>query len=176
VANPAIVEDRISLAVIAALRKLMLQRVIRDRWVRLGYITTMNEGCDGGASSDANEGELRALAARFVDLWQRQLKIMAEDPALSEMMAAYRKFGAPGFGTGGGTDESGTPNDSSGKTATSGTAPGAEAADASSRQRGIELDELARRVAACEERLAQLEKGTVGGSASAGKRARKPKT
>jgi hypothetical protein len=175
VANPAIIEDRVSLAAIAALRNLMLRRVIRDRRARLGYIAAMNEGEGNGAPAGGNEDELRALASHFIDLWQRQLEIMAHDPALSELMAAYSKFGAQNLGIDAGADDNGTPNDSSAETTTSGSAAGTAANNASPRQRSSELDELSRRVAACEERLAQLEEGTGGGSRNANKRPRKPK-
>ncbi|MEE8171445.1 MAG: hypothetical protein V3T62_00785 [Alphaproteobacteria bacterium] len=175
-AKSAIIEDRFSLAAIAALRKLMLRRVIADRCARLGYIATMNERNGGGGSSSGNRDELQALASRFVDLWQRQLEIMAQDPGLSEMMAAYSNFGAQALGAGGARDENGTPDDSNGETANSDTSAGAAAAHASSRQRRSELDELSRRVAACEKRLAQLEKRAGAGSGSARKRTQKATT
>jgi hypothetical protein len=176
----AIIEDQISLAAIAALRKSMLRRVIGDDCTGLGYIAAMNEQNGDSESASENEDEIQALASRFVDLWQRQLEIMADDPALRGMMAAFTGFAPPASQTGGAFDQNGTSDDSqdsatSGKSATSETADGAAPAGSSSRQRGDQLDELTRRLAACEERLAALEKGAQGGSGSARKRPRKTK-
>ena len=125
----------------------------------MGYIAAMDEGNGGGnEASGENRDELQALASRFVNLWQRQLEIMAADPALNEMMAAYSNFGIQATHSGGG-DENGSADDSIGTRAKSDSAAGATAARSASRQRGGELDELARRVAACEKRLAELERG-----------------
>ncbi len=148
----------------------------RDRGAGLGYIAAMDEGNGGGnEASGENRDELQALASRFVNLWQRQLEIMAADPALNEMMAAYSNFGIQATHSGGG-DENGSADDSSGTRAKSDSAAGATAARSASRQRGGELDELARRVAACEERLAQLERGAGTTSGGARKRPRKAKS
>lgn len=136
----------------------------------------MDEHGGGSGSSSRNENELQALASQFVDLWQRQLEVMSADPALSEMMAAFAKFGTQATGAGGGADENGTANDSSGDATPTGTATRAAPTDAASRQRGSELDELSRRVAACEKRLAQLEQATGAGSGSARKRPGKSRT
>jgi hypothetical protein len=134
------------------------------------YVAGMT-GQDGDGSSTVNSAELQAFAARFIDLWQRQLETMAADPALRDMMAATSQFAPPAPGASEKKDENGTSDDSqnSGNTAPDGAA----AAAASSRRRGIELDELARRVAACEERLADLEKRAKAPSGSARKRSRK---
>ncbi len=187
----AIIEDKFSLAAIAALRKSMLRRVISDRRASLGYITAMNERNDGGApagekggSAGEKEDEIQALAPRFVDLWQRQLEIMADDPALRQMMTAFSSFMAPAAPStlaGGGLDQNGISDESqigtaSDKSAKSDGAAGTAAAGSSSRQRGDQLDEFTRRLAACEERLAALEKGAKGGSASAKKSPRKTKS
>ena len=157
------------------MRKLMLRRVIGDRGVGLGYIAAMDEGNGGDGPAGEKQDELQALASRFVDLWQRQLEIMAADPTLNEMMAAYSNFGIQAADSGGG-DENGSADDGSGKTAGSGASAGAAAAGPASRQRGGELDELARRVAACEERLAQLEQRAGTRSGGARKRPRKAKS
>jgi len=127
----------------------------------------MNEHGDDNGSSSGNGDELQALASRFVDLWQRQLEIMAADPALSETMAAYAKFGAQAPDAGGSADENGTAHDSSGDTATTGDPAGTAPAHAAFGQRSSELDELSRRIAACEKRLAQMEQatGAAGGDA-----------
>ncbi|MDP7504746.1 MAG: hypothetical protein QF774_12020, partial [Nitrospinota bacterium] len=44
-----------------------------------------------GGSAGEKEDEIQVLAARFVDLWQRQLEIMADDPALRQMMTNKRR-------------------------------------------------------------------------------------
>jgi hypothetical protein len=136
----------------------------------------MNERNGDGGSSGGNKDELQALASRFVDLWQRQLEIMAEDPALSEMMAAYSNLGARAPGAGGGGDEGTSGDDGSAKTADSDGTAGAQAARPASRQRGGELDELTRRIAACEKRLAELERGAGAARGGTRKRTRKTKT
>ena len=76
----------------------------------------------------------------------------------------------------GGTGKDGNPDDNSGDKGSSGATAGTAAAQPASRQRCGELDELARRLAACEERLAQLEQ--IGGAASGSprKRAQKAKS
>ena len=179
-ANSAIIEDQNSLAAIAALRKSMLRRVIGDRSTGLGYIAAMNERDGGDGAASGKQDEIQALASRFVDLWQRQLEIMANDPALREMMTAFSGFMAPGAQAGGGRGQNGNSDDDQdstkrGHSTKSDAAGGAAAAGAPSRQRSDELDELTRRLTACEERLAALEKGTKGGSGSTRKRPRKTK-
>jgi len=187
------------------MRNLMLRRVIGDREARLGYIAAMNnerggDGGDGGSGDNGSPGEdqLQAIASRFIDLWQRQMEIMAEDPALREWMNAYTNLGAQteaavrgaqteaavrGAQTEAavrGAREDGNPDDDSGDKgpsgAPAGATTGAKAAQPASRQRGGELDELTRRLAACEERRAQLERAAGTASGSAGKRTRKAKS
>jgi hypothetical protein len=92
--------------------------------------------------------DLASLAKRYVDLWQDQLIAMAADPDLAGVFA--RVVGEltplarpPGSADGGGTSRP----------------AGAAAAAAASRDRSDDLDQLARRVAALEERLAALEAG-----------------
>ncbi len=110
----------------------------------------------------AEPPDLANLAKRYLDLWQEQLIAMAADPDLADGLARLLAglapaswpppFGAPAY---------------------DGSPPGAAAAAPASRQRGDALDELARRLAAVEDRLAALETGAPGG----GKRAAaKPRT
>lgn len=105
----------------------------------------------------AEPPDLASLAKRYLDLWQEQLIAMAADPELADSMArllaglvppGYRQWPA-----GAGLDAG---------------APGAAAAAAASRERGDRLDDLARRLAAVEGRLAALEAGVQRG----GERAR----
>jgi hypothetical protein len=77
------------------------------------------------------------LARRFIDLWQQQVAAMAGDPALVEMAL---RFMAP-FAAGAGGER----------------APRAAPAAAAPGDVLARLDELARRLAVCEERLAALE-------------------
>ena len=156
------------------------------RWdysVEMGPTSIVLESSPRGSIIEpghARRDEIQALASRFVDLWQRQLEIMANDPALREMMTAFSGFMAPGAQAGGGRGQNGNSDDDQdstkrGHSTKSDAAGGATAAGAPSRQRSDELDELTRRLAACEERLAALEKGTKGGSGSTRKRPRKTK-
>lgn len=126
------------------------------------------------SGQDKNAAELKTLAARFVDLWQRQFETMAEDPALSQMMATYSNFAANAASK---FDQNGTSDDSRNSAARGATGGPAGAAThgAASGQRSNELDELARRLAVCEERLTALEGGAATGSRGARKRPRKTK-
>ena len=82
--------------------------------------------------------EFEQLAKDFVDLWQQHLAQTLSDPALAAWATAWlasMPAAAPGDGEPGGT-------------APAGAAPGAV---------GQRLDELASRLARCEERLDSLE-------------------
>ena len=87
------------------------------------------------------QDDLARLAQDFVDLWQEHMAAAAADPALlawtRAWMAPLQAAAADGDGP-----------------AQRPPAPGAAPGDLGSR-----LDEFARRLAACEERLAALERG-----------------
>jgi hypothetical protein len=137
--------------------------------------------------------DLEEIARRYLELWQRQLTGMAGDPQFAEAAAramelAYenaRLFADAArmgpFAAWGGpaqdadrdaqdeektTRRGGTPSDA-------GTgAPGAAAHRGSSGDAERNVDELTRRVAALEERLAALEAGAGGGGGGAARRRR----
>src|SRR6185437_8449396 len=112
----------------------------------------------------AEPPDLASLAKRYVDLWQEQLIAMAADPDLAESLARLLRGLVPG----------GWPP-SPGACANDGAAPGAPAAPPPPGQRGDALDELARRLAAAEQRLSALEAraGPGGGRAAAKPRRRR---
>jgi hypothetical protein len=105
--------------------------------------------------------DLANLAKRYVDLWQDQLSAMAADPELAESMARLLAALVPPTWLrwpGATRDEAAAP-------------AGAAAAGAAPLDGDGGLAELARRLAAVEERLAALEAGTRGGGTGArGKR------
>jgi hypothetical protein len=103
----------------------------------------------------AEPPELASLAKRYLDLWQEQLTAMAADPDLAESLARLLAGLAP----------PGWPQ-WPGAAARDGAASGPAAAAAPPRQRGVAVDEFARRLAAVEKRLAALEAGTRRGGKS----------
>jgi len=116
--------------------------------------------------------DLDALAKRFLDLWQAQVAASVSDPALAEAIAQMMAGapGAPGasHAAPGGQAHAGI----AAFTAAAGGAPAAAAAPGAGDERLVELD---RRLAACEERLAALERaaGGAGGGARAKPRKRR---
>ena len=66
----------------------------------LGMNANASDG-DGGVGTDAPPG-LDSLARRFLDLWQEQAALMAEDPAATEAMAQMLAFWQPFLGAAGG--------------------------------------------------------------------------
>src|SRR5690348_6890784 len=96
--------------------------------------------------------DLASLAKRYVDLWQDQLIAMAADPDLAGVFARIVSELTPL------AQPPGTPD---GRRAS--RTAGAAAPAAASRYRGDDVDQLARRVAALEERLAALEAVAGGG-------------
>ncbi|BBK34287.1 hypothetical protein STHU_49210 [Allostella humosa] len=119
----------------------------------------------------ADPPDSAALARRFVTLWQEQMLAVAADPAMAEATARWlslfapaasltQAFSAPAFAappvapaaaTGAQHDPVATP-------APAGTAAAAGASGAG----GHDLDQLARRMAALEERIAGLESALRG--------------
>jgi hypothetical protein len=129
--------------------------------------------------------DVDALARRFLDLWQEQLTIMAADPELADGLAkllaglsasaGLAPFLAglaaapagPGIGEGSEPGEHGQCGRHTDRDAAR-----AAAADAASRGGGLALDELARRLADVERRLARLEDAAGGGATARPRRRR----
>jgi hypothetical protein len=111
--------------------------------------------------------EIEKLAEQFFALWQQQLAAVAADDTLAETtmrLAGMFSAGAAAMGNvaeyarkSGGIGPDDQPADS-GKSGAGAARPAA--GDAASLDHGGELDELRRRVADLEERLARLEAGT----------------
>ena len=115
------------------------------------------------SEEDDKPADFDRLARRYLDLWQGQLSGFTADPALTEQMtrlfaAANAQFasalqaaqGASHAGTSPGTSTPGTPT------------PGTSPAPAASGNGADELDELRKRVAALEARVAELEAARSG--------------
>ncbi len=116
--------------------------------------------------------DLDALAKRFLDLWQAQVAASVSDPALADWIAQLMA-GAPGAPDALNAAPRGQAHAGiAAFTAAAGGAPAAAAAPGAGDERLVELD---RRLAACEERLAALERaaGEAGGGARAKPRKRK---
>ena len=95
----------------------------------------------------AEPPDLASLAKRYLDLWQEQLIAMAADPELAESLARLLAgLMPPGWAGTVSGEPAGTPAPAA--------APG---------ERGDQLDELLRRLAAVEERVAALEAGARAG-------------
>lgn len=117
--------------------------------------------------------DLERLANAYLDLWQDQMAAMAADPVLTETMS--RLFALTSAGAGPAfsqeAEQSRDANRQNSKQSGNGaeptTAAGAEAAAAAPRDGGYDLGELARRIAAIEERLAALESGSGDGGGGA---------
>ena len=103
----------------------------------------------------ADPPEFDALAKRFLDLWEQQASAFAADPDVAAAMAAIldpaNLAGLRGRASGLSRENAAT------GTRKAASQDRAEAAHHSSRERDDDLVELARRVAACEERIAALE-------------------
>ncbi|MEE8202591.1 MAG: hypothetical protein V3R74_02415 [Alphaproteobacteria bacterium] len=119
----------------------------------------------------ADAPDLDSLARRFLDLWQDQVAATVSDPALADWMA--RLLAAPaGAVSGRGQPENEQEDDADAAAARPrGAAPAAAASGAGDGS----VEQLARRLAACEERLAALEsrlEGARGGARRAPRRGR----
>ncbi|OAN52294.1 hypothetical protein A6A04_00950 [Paramagnetospirillum marisnigri] len=139
-----------------------------DRGGALGYSSPMSD----------TPPDFNALARRYLDLWQEQVAAVAADPALGEAVArgvammtqtAVAVAEATGVARNGGvrgaaaSARNGAGSDE-GTVSPGGTAPDRpQAAATASDDPRLHHDELARRVAALEERVATLE-ATFGGS------------
>ncbi|CAA7624063.1 conserved hypothetical protein [Candidatus Terasakiella magnetica] len=132
--------------------------------------------------------DFKALARRYLDLWQDQVAAVATDPALAEAVArgvammtqsAAAVAQATGLKCGatapvGGkpeADERKTPSSTDGQPQAGAQTPAAASDDAR-----LNHDELARRIGALEERIAVLEAalGGSGGKAAAKPRRKRP--
>jgi hypothetical protein len=109
--------------------------------------------------------DLKALASRYVDLWEDQIAALATDPALSELFRAWMGLAGMGMAGAGPLPWTGFAAGvaGEGRTETKPTGSGSEArtapAAAASVDRRDDLARLAERLAALEERLARLESG-----------------
>ncbi len=105
-----------------------------------------------GLDKDDPSGEFDRLARRYLDLWQNQLSGLAADPAVTEQIARLLAAANAQVASVIQAAQSG-PDASTAASPTPGTAPPA----AASRHGADDLDELRRRMAALEERVAELE-------------------
>jgi hypothetical protein len=112
-------------------------------------------GYSAGMASDKDDlsGEFDQLARRYLDLWQSQLSGLTADPALTEQIA--RLFAAANAQVASVIQAAQAGSHAATRTpsAASGTAPAA----APSGHGADDLDELRKRVAALEARIARLE-------------------
>src|SRR5262245_41346976 len=122
--------------------------------------------------------DLKALASRYLDLWEDQIAALAQDPALSELFRAW--MGLAGMGMAGAGSLPWGPGAGVRGDGRTETRPGARqpqdrpaAAAAPSLDRGDDLARIAERLAALEKRLARLESGRGGGAENPGGRSRK---
>jgi hypothetical protein len=119
----------------------------------------------------ADPSDLEALAKRFLDLWERQAAAITTDPELGAAMTQMMNLAGLPVSPGA-TEKVDEDGPSPSRTGASGT----PAAPAASRGRHDDLAELARRVAACEERIVALEARASKGRANSGKGSRRRRT
>jgi hypothetical protein len=115
--------------------------------------------------------DMEALARRFLALWQEQLLATAADPALAAALARTLTLAGATLAPWTALVEAGA-RSRDGEAAAH-AADGAPAAPAPSRDRDDAVAELARRLAALEERVAQMEAGARGGGSRPRERARR---
>ena len=119
----------------------------------------------------ADPADLKALAQRYLDFWQEQASALAADPATADMVA--KLFGSSGLGAfaaGSAATSSGQHDDTDRKSETredepesgGATPPGTAAAGPASVADRDRVDELLRRIARLEERVADLERALAG--------------
>lgn len=129
--------------------------------------------------------DLKALAERYLDLWEEQFAAAAADPALAAAMAAWlgpwrtlAAAGAPGGGTTKrGSDERATGASKTARATTAGAASGTAAAGAASGDGGRGLERIVEQLERIERRLDALERKRPGkgGGAGAGARGGRPR-
>ena len=131
-------------------------------------------------SDDPRDPEI--LARRFLDLWQEQVAASVADPALAQWLARFMTT-QPGAATAGNAAAP-AGNAANGQAfadifaamSQSYASHGAPASAPASGPGDDRVDELARRLAEFERRLAALESGPGGAGAKSGKRPRKRQT
>ena len=81
----------VSLALIIAMRNLMLRRVIEDRRVQLSYISAIAMP----SSSDSFPGKagFQAFGSQIFGFWLQQTETTAKGPALHRRMSAFTSLG-----------------------------------------------------------------------------------
>jgi len=146
----------------------------------------------------AERVDIDELARRYLDLWQDQMTALAGDrefaESLQKLMTAMGTAGdagataapefqrawmgvmtgqQPGQQTG---QPPGQPTKATADDGTPGRAPGAPAAAAAPDGGSADLDQLARRLAALEERIAALEAGAKPSRGGARSKSRKPRS
>jgi hypothetical protein len=117
----------------------------------------------------AEPPDLEDLARRYLDLWQQQMTQIAADPELAETV---RRLFGPWLG-------GGWPPATYARTdgeRTDGATSRSASDRAPSRDRGDELELVARRLADVEKRLAALESGAQGGRRKAPARPRRTRS
>jgi hypothetical protein len=105
--------------------------------------------------------DIEALARRYLDLWQDQASALAGDAELARQLGRWLTLIQSGMAHALQT------------AATAAAAPGTATPAAASGGGQPDLDELARRFALLEERIARLEAGVGGKRKPAGRRARR---
>ena len=126
--------------------------------------------------------DLKALASRYLDLWEDQIAALAQDPALSELFRAWMGLAAMGVAGMGPVPWTGLAAGVRGdgrteaKPSAGRTPVGTTAAAAASVDRGHDLVGVAERLAALEKRLARLESGGGKRPSAAGGGSRKGKS
>src|SRR5215469_10123871 len=121
-------------------------------------------------SSSSPPPDIEALARRYLDLWQDQATALAGDAELARQLGRWFSVMQSGMANAVQAAASSTPATGA---PTGKPAAGAAAPAAASGGGELRLDELARRLAAVEERLARLEAGAGGPGKPAGRRARR---
>ena len=150
----------------------------------------------------SERADLDELARRYLDLWQDQMTALSGDREFTEaLQQLMTTMGVPGGVPGGipgavpgdaasefwrawpammsgqqpGGPRSEQQTDASADDGTGGRTPGAPAAAAAPDGGGLDLDQLARRLAALEQRIAALEAGAKRGRGGAAGKYRKPR-
>lgn len=110
--------------------------------------------------------DLSALATRYVDLWQKQVAAAAADPDLAAGFAAMLRIAGSGAGLFDPARLAALAAETSLGHTDRGSAPGTGAGGTAPRDRGDELERIARRLDAIDARLAALESRLDGGGGS----------
>jgi hypothetical protein len=114
--------------------------------------------------------DMEDLARRYLDLWQSQMSALAADPQVADTLnrliglwTANAAGAMPGLWPGApapqSDDRHAAPQQPVGNANAGPAAPGAAPLADASRPGGVDVDELARRLAAVEERIDRLEAG-----------------